>query len=90
MFRAIGVQPGEGLDEGVLNRLVGIGGVTKIKERDARGPALVRRDQPVERLAGFTQLAVGDERLDAKRAIRRSIDAVAASPERPGWADSRH
>ena len=90
MFRAIGVQPGEGLDEGVLNRLVGIGGVTKIKERDARGPALVRRDQPVERLAGFAQLAVGDEGLDAKCTIRRSIDAVAATPDRRQWADSRH
>jgi hypothetical protein len=64
----------EDLHEGILHRLVGIGRIAQILERDPDGPTLQQRDQrakPLARLVPFTGL---DQRLDfggQKRCRRR-------------------
>ena len=61
---------GEDLDEGVLDRLVGVGGVPQILVRDPRRATLVDLDEGAEAVARLVHLAALDEAPDVDREPR--------------------
>jgi hypothetical protein len=55
---------GKHLDEGVLNRLVGLGGVAKVLIRDARRAPLMQRHELAKPFARLVHVAALDEPAD--------------------------
>jgi hypothetical protein len=58
---------GERLEEGVLNYLIDLGGLTKIVKRDPGSSMLMTNDELLEALAGALVLSLREQALDRTR-----------------------